>query len=308
MSDADQGGTFFIWGLLSLNANLKPPLSYKQQINLLRDRKLIISDDCFAETVLSHVNYYRFSAYSLGLRKDDIFKENTTFEHIHQLYQFDVNFRYMVLQLIEVIEITMRTKISYHFAFKYDCLAYLENTNFEDKDFHAKFLEDFEREKHRQRNAAFVKHHNEQYNGKMPVWVASELFSFGMLSQFYSNMKDEDKKEIAASLDDGVSSYPISPEYLKSWLRCLVDLRNICAHYGRIYNRNLTGYPKLYKEHSIIRKDRVFAVLLVIKRLLYDKSKWETFVIHLMALLEKYEAVNLSYIGFPDKWDEILYK
>ena len=131
---------------------------------------------------MSHLNYYRFSAYSLGLRKNDLFKENTTFEHIYELYQFDVDFRYMVLHMIEVIEIMLRTKISYYLAFRYDSLSYLDSDNFENETYHVKFIEEFEKEKRRQRNSAFVKHHNNQYGGKMPIWVASELFSFGMLS------------------------------------------------------------------------------------------------------------------------------
>lgn len=290
-----------------MDQELKPPLSYEEQISLLRSRGLLITDDVFAEKILSHVNYYRLSAYSLGLRNNDVFNENITLDSIYELYQFDATFRYMLFELIEMIEITFRTKIAYHLAFKYDSLAYLNSDIFENELFHSRFLEDFEKEKNRQRDTAFVKHHIYKYSSRMPIWVATELFSFGMLSKFYSNMKDEDKKAIVASLDDGQNQYPVDTEYLKSWLLCLVNLRNICAHYGRIYNRNLNGVPKLHREHSNINRSKVFAALIVIKRLMYDKSKWEMFVINLMALLEEYTVVNLKFLGFPDNWEEILY-
>ena len=43
----------------------------------------------------------------------------------------------------------------------------------------------------------FVKHHIEKYDGKFPIWVAVELFSFGQLSYLYSIMKSKDKKSVA---------------------------------------------------------------------------------------------------------------
>ena len=46
----------------------KPFKSYDEQIALLRERGLIITDDVYARDVLKRMNYYRFSAYSLTLR------------------------------------------------------------------------------------------------------------------------------------------------------------------------------------------------------------------------------------------------
>lgn len=52
----------------------------------------------------------------------------------------------------------------------------------------------------------------------------------------------------------------------------LVEVRNICAHYGRMYNRILSSEPRLYREHSHVKRNRAFAVILVIKRLLNDNN------------------------------------
>ena len=51
----------------------------------------------------------------------------------------------------------------------------------------------------------------------------------GMLSYFYRGMKNKDKATIAQSL------YGVNYQTLESWLRCMTDLRNRCAHYSRIY-------------------------------------------------------------------------
>ena len=51
--------------------NTKPFLSYETQLDLLKDRGLEIEDYDKALSVLKSINYYRFSGYSLTLRKDD---------------------------------------------------------------------------------------------------------------------------------------------------------------------------------------------------------------------------------------------
>lgn len=290
-----------------MDVKLKPSLTYKEQIDLLKSRNLIINNEQFAERILSHVNYYRLSAYGLGLRKDNIFKEDVSIEDIYGLYRFDVELRYQILKVIEIIEITIRTKIAHHIASKYYSLAYMDRQFFVDEDYHKQFIDEFKREKFNQRDTAFVKHHNQVYDGKMPIWVAVELFTFGTLSKLYSNMKDEDKKVIAEALSNETGIYAVSPEYMKSWLKSLVEIRNVCAHYGKIYNRNFKSPPKLYNQHNFVNKYKIFTRLLVMKRLIYDKVVWRSFIINLKALLDEYEIVNLRYIGFPENWYDLLY-
>lgn len=73
-----------------------------------------------------------------------------------------------------------------------------------------------------------VQHHKEKYNGQFPIWVIIEFFSMGMLSYLYADLKSADQKMIAKK------SYHKSSVCLKSWLRCLTDLRNRCAQYRGI--------------------------------------------------------------------------
>lgn len=279
--------------------DIKPPLTIDEQISLLESRGLIISNPQLAAQVLEQVNYYRLSAYSLGLRKDNVFYDGVTFEHIYQLYQFDSRFRHLLLEIIETIEIKLRTQIAYYLAITYGAMAYTDESYFRNKGHHCSFIDELKAETSKQRNSAFVKHHMEKYGGMMPIWVAIELFSFGMLSRFFSNLKSKDQATIA-------HHYGTNSIYFISWIRCLVEARNICAHYGRIYNRELTSHPRLYREHEELRLGRIFPVLIVTKRLLNNNVKWNTFVISLNALISHYDAVNLSLIGFPREWEKIL--
>ena len=77
-----------------------------------------------------------------------------------------------------------------------------------------------------------VKHHNDKYGGSLPIWAAVEISTFGTMSKLYKNMLPADQAAIAKQFD-------LTPTLLNSWLRAFVEVRNICAHYGRLYNKAL---------------------------------------------------------------------
>lgn len=56
-------------------------------------------------------------------------------------------------------------------------------------------------------------------------------------------MKQEDKKAVA-------QIYGVKYAYLESWIEHIAFVRNICAHYGRLYNVNLSKTPALYKQYT----------------------------------------------------------
>ena len=60
----------------------------------------------------------------------------------------------------------------------------------------------------------------------MPIWAAVELLSFGTVVKLYNNMQTRDKAAVA-------KAFGTPHHYLYSWLRLFVEVRNICAHYGR---------------------------------------------------------------------------
>ncbi|MBI4801054.1 MAG: Abi family protein [Elusimicrobia bacterium] len=68
----------------------KPPLTYSQQVALLKSRGLVIADSAAAEAYLSRINYYRFSAYCLPFEAvRHQFKPAATFDDLKALYEFD---------------------------------------------------------------------------------------------------------------------------------------------------------------------------------------------------------------------------
>ena len=294
---------------------LKPALTYDQQIDRLKNvHNLSISDDAAALEILKKVNYYRLSAYGLGLsQKDDKEKyiDGISLEHIYRLYEFDSIFRNILIHVIEQLEIQLRTQISNFLALKYGSEGYVDPAHFTEKKtkngepVHTTVMESFNKEREHQKNAPFVKHHMAKYEGHFPVWVAVELFTFGNLSSLYSIMVLEDRKEIARL-------YNTEPKYLGSWILVLVEIRNICAHYSRLYNMPLKQTPHLYPEYQKYRVgtiNKVFPALLAIKRMLNCDERWNAFEIQLEALIDEYsDVVRLSFMGFPKEWREVLSK
>ncbi len=124
----------------------------------------------------------------------------------------------------------------------------------------------------------------------------------GMLSYFYADLQSGDQKSIAKEV------YGTSVACLKSWLRCITDLRNRCAHYSRLYDWSFTALPKMPKGFDTLQNRKLFSQVLVLKLLYPDKKEWSSnIMIELKAVIEEYENdISLKHIGFPQDWYEQL--
>ena len=293
---------------------LKKPLTYEEQVEYLQvHHGLVVRNKKEATEILKQVNYYRLSAYGIGLKKKDDaekYKDGVSLDSIFELYTFDSALRNLLIHTIEQIEIQLRTQIAYYLAIRYGAECYIDVNNFVDKknhddeSIHDNLIKNFKKECIRQSNSPFVRHHNKKYGGHFPIWVAIELFSFGNLSSLYSIMKPEDQKAIA-------SLYNTETQYLRSWLLALVEVRNICAHYGRLYNMPLKQSPHLYREYANYREklNKLFPVIIVIKRMLLSDTRWNQLLQALIKLMTEHsDVVNLSFMGFPRDWENVLKK
>jgi len=287
----------------SENTTIKPPTTHNEQVKKYKDRNLYIEDSEKAENTLRNISYYRLSAYGLTLKDHkDQYKDGVTFEQLLSLYEFDKRLRLLLIGALETIEIAFRTHISYETAHKFGPLGYKDKENFIKEKFHTKSLEELDVLLSKSRKGElFIQHHYKKYNGNIPIWVAVEITSFGFLSKFYRNLKKDLKKHIADVY------YKVPFIYLESWLQTLSNVRNICAHYGRLYNKKLTFEPKLFKEEARhFKNDYIFAAIYIIQRLL-TKTEGNRFLTDLEALISEYEEnIEFCRIGFPQNWKLLL--
>lgn len=98
----------------------KQPVSIPDQVAKLKSRGLAIPDEAKAEFCLANISYYRLRAYTYPFQDnanpDHPFTTSISFAQIIDLYIFDRQFRLLVLDAIEKIEISMRTQVIYHWA------------------------------------------------------------------------------------------------------------------------------------------------------------------------------------------------
>lgn len=278
------------------------PLTVDEQVENLKSLGLVIEEEDSAHSFLNSVSYFRFiKAYSLGLKpKNGNYNENTTFNMLKELYLFNSSFRQLLFPQIEQVEVTLRCRLANYFCLKYGVIGYLNANNFTNKKFHDDFMTDIGIEIKRNAKAPFVKNFQQNYkDGTIPLYALVELFSFGTLSKFYKNMKNADKKAIA-------QMYSVEYPYFESWIECISFVRNVCAHYGRLYNVNLYKTPKMYRQYQNISNLRIYAVLLCLKHIVPQDIHWMQFVDTLELLIEKYPSVEIQKMGFPDNWKELL--
>ena len=283
----------------------QPSMSIEKQIENLKNKGLIIEDEEKAKSFLNDVSYFRLvKAYSLGLKiKNENYDEGTRFEDIVGRYLFNANLRQIVLVQIEKVEVNLRCRLSNYFCDKYGVLGYENINNFSiTPEIYKPFYADMLKELSRNAKSPFVVNFRKNYvDGKIPLYALVELFSFGTLSKFYKNMKNEDKKAVAAM-------YGVGYTYFGSWIESIAFVRNVCAHYGRIYNIKFPKAPKLYKRYSEkgVKNYRLFATLLTLKHLLPNDKQWLNFVDNIELIFEKYASVKLHYIDFPQDWKDYL--
>lgn len=146
-------------------------------------------------------------------------------------------------------------------------------------------------------------HHQQHYEGRFPIWVIMELFTFGMLSRFYSDLTTADQKQLAKEIYDTV------PKNVTSWLRCCTDLRNICAHYGRLYYRIFPATPANVPAGPT-QIHQLWGAVLAVRELYPSAKKWNTEILpQLSALFDEYQNdISLRHIGFPQNWEDRLKK
>jgi abortive infection bacteriophage resistance protein len=95
---------------------------------------------------------------------------------------------------------------------------------------------------------------------------------------------------------------------MRSWLRCCSELRNICAHYGRLYYRIFPSKPSTPSGFPYILQRKLFDEIIILKLLYPDMHEWDNKIsFSISNLINEYEdAIDLVHIGFPSEWQTLL--
>ncbi|MDG4868526.1 Abi family protein [Guyparkeria sp. 1SP6A2] len=304
----------------------KPPHSIDQQIQTLRERGLQIPDEERARRYLQNISYFRLSAYTRPFYRPDLaehrFIDGTSFDDVLRLYIFDRELRLLLLDAIERLEVSLRAQVTNTLAEHHGPHGYLDPAVFHDRYNHEWLLAKLETAANGRDIETFLSHYRSKYTGaptQPPIWMAVELLTFKEVSTLFAHLRySADTQRLESHFR---WKYPV----LRSWFRSLSDLRNVCAHHGRVWNREFGSRPEMprkitgpwprvpasipsgsetHPEQRIDPRRRLYLQIVVIETLMSVVSPGSGWVERLLRLLEHYPEFSRPHMGFPDDWLE----
>jgi abortive infection bacteriophage resistance protein len=258
--------------------NLKKVTTIDEQISILRDRGMIISDEEKAKETLLDIGYFRLGFYCFPFENDYPKKDSRThayvtgtkFEDVVMLYYFDCDLRNVLMRYINRIEINFRTYLTYFVSNKYN----ESPTWFVDPSvMNNQYVNGFDKHVYDDKfkaNPIIKRHHIHHINDKYaPAWKTIEFMTFGCILKLFENLKSEIvKSEIAKHY--GIRSV----NTLYNYMETIKVIRNTCAHGGVLFD---ISFPRSIKngpcELTVSEKNNLQGALLIIKYILKQISE-----------------------------------
>lgn len=267
---------------------------------------MVVEQHNVALQALKHCNYYRLSGYWKPFEVQNSVPSNfepcTKFDQVLELYYFDKRLRLLVLDAIECIEISVRSSWAYYMAEAYGSHAHLDIILAKNQSYYSDNKKILDTQLKQAKDEPVIKHFNNNYlQSTPPIWAICEVMSFGLLSKYYDNLKPKKTRRKIANvygLDDGCFA---------SWLQNLNEVRNVCAHHSRLWNRkfvktpqNITGKPSVLAGQFTSTRTiyNTLMILLYLIDRIDPKNNWRT---QLLNLLNQHPAL-LPKMGFPPSW------
>lgn len=288
----------------------KPAVSIPDQIDKLKQRGLTFGDEVKAANYLSNISYYRLRAYTYPFQDNTNpnhpFTTEVSFEQIINLYVFDRQLRLLIFDAIEKIEIALRTQIIYHFALSHGAFWHTKTALYHDGMRFATQLASLKSEIDRSAET-FIDHYKTTYTTPEdpPCWMALEVSSMGLLSKMFQNLKRcPEKRTIARHF--GISDLRI----FENWMFCFCNLRNICAHHGRVWNRRLVPITLPYNTSGPFLKDlnvynnKLYATLSCVQYVMTIISPKSNFKKRLKEIMADCPMKQEKEMGFPNDWEK----
>ncbi len=296
-----------------------------EQIEIFKYKGMTINDEEYAKEVLLRENYFFLSGYRHLFLQDEIKKHylpGTTFEELYSLFLFDRQFRNIIFKNLLIVENNAKSIFSYQLSKKYGYKEndYLKPANFDMSPEKSRQVNDLIKKMKRQVRINGYQHsatmHYLNNYGYIPLWVLVKVLSFGIISEFYSILKHDDKVAIS-------KIYNIDVESLTNYFSILANYRNVCAHEDILFENKtqrtidntvyhiLLGIEKEDGEYKKGKND-LFALIIILRQILTNDDV-KNLILELDRIIE-----NLSYnlhtisvekvldrMGFPLNWKEI---
>ena len=135
--------------------------------------------------------------------------------------------------------------------------------------------------------------------------MITEVLSFGNLNYIYSNIANNRlMKRIACY-------FGLKPQVFTSWLTVLANLRNMCCHHARVWNRDFMLNPaeprkpsNAWIDTSKIDKKKIFYRLCIVRYFLSSISPNNNFHEKINILLTLFPSIDITAMGFSKEWQK----
>ena len=304
---------------------LKEFKTIDEQIDILKERGLVINDIDKAKELLLRENYFFINGYRhifIKNKKEGNFISGVTFEELYAVFQFDRSFRNLLFKNLLIVENNLKSIISYELSRKYGIKEkdYLKPSNFTQDIKKVRQVNDVLNKIRRQiklngRQHSATLHYLSNY-GYVPLWILVKLLSFGMINELYAILKPEDKLLVA-------QYYNLDVETLGIYIGLLSNYRNLCAHEDIVFDHKTqkeipdTRYHRLLdiptvNDEYVYGKNDIFGVVIMLKSML-NENDFVDFVNEInyeLSLLDgRVEVIPqnkiLDRMGFPENWENI---
>lgn len=305
--------------------NAKVFKTIDEQIDILLQKGLVITDIDAAKDILLRENYFFVNGYRhlfLKSMENRRFIDGTTFEEVYSMFYFDRQLRNIIFKNVLIVENNLKSILSYVVSKNrgYKEKNYLNPNNFVKNPKQSRQVNDLLRKMSRQirtngQQHSATAHYLANYS-YIPLWVVVKVLSFGIVGELFTILKSEDQVEIANILR-------VNTDDVLDYLPILANYRNLCAHEDLCYDHKtqkcindtkyhkLLNIPKLNGEY-IYGKNDLFSVMIILKNMLSDD------VFRMLINEISYEIDRLSgrlhtikiekvldMMGFPTNYSEL---
>ena len=297
-------------------------LTYEQQVEKLLDKKLDIPDRQEVIGLLKKYSYFNLiNGYKMPFKsKSGNYKKRTSIKDIYSLYTFDDAFRHILMKYILIVELNIKSLLSYSFCEKFgeNQIQYLDALNYNHTSGNQRDINDLIQILASQINNSwkfsYVDHQAKKHTNS-PLWVLIKTLSFGKMSKMYSLQQDCVKSNIA-------KEFPLIKEnQLSTILDILTRYRNVCAHNERLFDfkykesrlktTDIHKYFNLYTDDPVA--SNLFDVIIILKYLL-NKHEFASFIEDIDFILQELSKETnqiqnsqiLRLMGFPQNWKNII--
>ena len=250
-----------------------------------------------------------------------LYVNNTTFEDVFALYQFDVQLKKLFLSYLCQIERRIAVSIAYAFSEEHgnNQSKYLDTNNYNNTSANISKINKLITILNNTINNTqheYINHHRNT-KGNVPLRILVNALTIGNISNMYALSKHSVRSKVSHNFTN------VNERQLEQYLKVLVIFRNICAHNERLYSALAhSEIPNtiLHKKLNISQKGTQYTYgkrdlfsLVISFRYLLPKEDFLIFKKTLVDTIKKYlkssnrltEIELLKYMGFPPNWKNI---